>query len=107
MGALTYAVGARTREIAIRIALGADQRAVHRAVVRQAMTTVAAGVVLGTAAGVASGTFISAQLFNVEPADPLTMLAVAVSLGAIAWLSALAPARRASRIEPAEALRQG
>ena len=107
MGALTYSVGARTREIAIRIALGADPKTIARHVVRQALTTVAIGVVLGTAAGAAGGTFISAQLFNVEPADPFTMVAVAVSLGAIAWLSALAPARRASGIDPAEALRHG
>lgn len=105
MGALLYSVQVRARETAIRIALGAEPRAVRRAVVRRALTIVVVGLLVGTVSGVAAGRAVSHQLFNVQPADAWTMIAVTAALLGLAWVAAIVPARRASRVEPATALR--
>ena len=106
MGALLYSVQVRARETAIRIALGADPRAVRRNVVLRALTIVAMGFLFGTAMGAVAGRAVSHQLFNVSPADPWTMVAVASVLFTLAGLAAVIPALRISRTDPASALRQ-
>jgi putative ABC transport system permease protein len=105
MGAVQYSVKMRSRETAIRIALGADPILVRRAVVFRALLVVAIGIAAGIGLGVAAGRAISNHLFNVQPADPWTMAAVTSALIGLGWLAALAPARQASHIEPAAALR--
>lgn len=106
MGALSYSVRVRTREIAIRIAIGADPVALRRAVVRRALATVGVGILFGTALGAATGSVIAHQLFQVHPVDVSTVIAVTAGLMALGWLAAVVPARQASRVEPAAALRQ-
>ncbi len=105
IGALSYSVRARTREIAIRIAIGADPRTVRRAIVRRALVTVGVGIILGTAMGAAVGSLIAHQLFEVHPADVSTMVAVAAGLMLLGWLAAVLPARQGARVDPAVALR--
>lgn len=104
-GALLYSVQVRTRETAIRISLGADPRAVRRTVIRSALTTVAFGLIAGALLGVAAGRAAAHQLFLVHPIDAWTIVTVMLGLLGVAWLAALVPARRASRLEPATALR--
>lgn len=104
-GVTAYMVTSRTREIGIRMALGAQRADVIRLVLRQGMTLVLAGVVLGVALAAGASRFIQSLLFGVGPADPVafvaaTALFVVMGLGAC-WL----PARRATAIEATEALR--
>jgi len=105
-GALFAAVRARSREIAVRMALGAEARNVHRTIVRRAMRLAVTGVAAGLAGGVAAGYLMSNQLFGVRPADMATLASVAVIVLTVAWLAALLPARLAARIAPAEALKE-
>jgi putative ABC transport system permease protein len=104
-GALLYFVQSRTRETAIRMALGADPAGVRRMVVRRALAPVGIGIVAGTAAGIAMGRIVASQLFHVHPVDPVTTVSVAAALLGLAWLAALLPARHACRVDPAVALR--
>jgi putative ABC transport system permease protein len=104
-GALMYFVRVRTRETAIRMALGAEPSAVRRGVVTRAMMPVAAGIVLGIGLGVAAGRVVASQLFHVQAVDAVTIVAVCAVLFGLAWLAALIPARHACRIDPAAALR--
>jgi hypothetical protein len=104
-GALYAAVRARSREIAVRMALGAQARTVHRTIVRRAMSFALVGVGLGLAGGVAAGSLMSNQLFGIRPADIATLAGVAAIVLTVAWLAALLPARLAARIAPAEALK--
>lgn len=105
MGALFAAVRARSREIAVRMALGAEARTVHRTIVRRAMRLAVIGVSAGLAGGVAAGYLMANQLFGIQPADAATLTAVAAVVLSVAWFSALLPARVAARIAPAEALK--
>jgi hypothetical protein len=104
-GALFAAVRARSREIALRMALGAEARTVHRTIVRRAMRLAVTGVAAGLAGGVAAGYLMANQLFGIRPADAATLMGVASVVLTVAWLSALLPARLAARIAPAEALK--
>jgi predicted permease len=104
-GLMSYNVSLRTREIGIRMAMGAQREAVLGLVLRESMLLVAAGIAVGVAAASGSGRLIASQLFGLEPTDVATMLG-AVGLMAIA--SAMAgylPARRATRVDPLVALR--
>jgi predicted permease len=103
---ISYAVSQRTREIGIRMALGARQQTVLRYVVGHGMTLAGIGIVLGCAAALALTRAMSSLLFNVRPWDPLTLTAVAALLAFIALLASYAPARRASRVDPMVALRE-
>ena len=104
-GVIAYGVVQRTREIGIRIAVGAPQGSVIWMVMREALALVAVGVVLGTAGALAVGQAISSQLFEVKPGDsPATATAILVLLTVTAIAAGL-PARRASRIHPVTALR--
>jgi putative ABC transport system permease protein len=98
-------VSERTREIGIRMALGARQRTIFRDVLAFGGSLVAVGSVLGLAAGVALTRWIGGLLFQVSPVDPLMLSAATFGLVVVALLAALIPARRATRINPVIALR--
>ena len=104
-GVMALTVSQRTREIGIRMALGASASGVLRLVLRQGLTLVLVGLALGVAGAFALTRMMSTLLFAVEPTDPLTWLAVALALAAVAALACFAPARRATSIDPLTALR--
>jgi putative ABC transport system permease protein len=104
-GVLSYAVSQRTREIGIRMALGAQGRSVVGLVVRQAMGLVAIGLTAGTIAALFVSQTLTKMLFSVRPTDPATFTAVALLLAAVALLASYLPARRATRVDPIVALR--
>ena len=105
-GVMSYAVAQRAREISIRLALGAVPRDVLRMIVGRAIGLSAIGVVVGLAIAVALGRFIQGQLFGVALVDPVTFGAVPLVLGASAGLASFLPARRAMKLDPANALRE-
>ena len=104
-GVMSYSVGTRTREFGIRIALGASSRTVLRKVMREALETVAVGIVLGTLGALYLSRFLETLLYEVEPGDPKTLAAVAALFLIVAALAAYLPARRATRVDPLVALR--
>ncbi len=104
-GVMSYTVAQRLREIAIRIALGADGRDVFAAVARQALVIVGAGLGVGLAGALGMGRFISSQLWGITPTDPATFLAVALLLGAVAATACIVPVRRALRADPVSVLK--
>ena len=104
-GVISYNVTQRTNEIGVRMALGAQRSDVVRLVVRQALGMAAVGVGIGVLLTLWGGKSLSAMLFGVGPRDPLALAAASVFLLAIALLAALAPALRASRIDPTIAMR--
>ncbi|HVH57269.1 MAG TPA: ABC transporter permease [Vicinamibacterales bacterium] len=105
-GVLSYAVAQRTREIGIRMALGAHESTVLGLVVREAMVMSAAGVAIGLVAALALTEWLVAQLlFQTSPHDPTTFVVVAMVLTAVSMLAAYLPARRATRVDPIVALR--
>jgi predicted permease len=106
-GTISYVVSQRRREIAIRLALGAQQRAVTSTFVRYGAGLAAVGVLIGLAAAAGVTHFMSAILYGVGAVDPLTYSGVAVSLAAAAVLASWLPARRAASVDPAEALAAG
>lgn len=104
-GAVSSVVGVRTKEMGVRLALGAQPRALVRLVVREALTPVALGVLLGFAATRWLRDVAEAQLVVVNARDPLTLVAVVVTVGAAALIAAYLPARRVTRVDPIDALR--
>jgi ABC-type antimicrobial peptide transport system permease subunit len=104
-GVIAYDVTRRTREIGIRLALGALRRAVVGAVLRQTATIVVPGIVVGLAGAVMASALVETFLFGITPRDPVTLAMTALVLGAIALAAAYVPARRAARVNPAIALR--
>jgi len=104
-GLLAYEVARRTREIGIRMALGAKSSNVLRLVVGQALALTLAGAAIGTGAALGVTRFLSSLLYGVKPADPLTFIAVAFVLAAVALLACYIPARRAMKVDPMVALR--
>ncbi len=105
-GTLSFFVARRTREIGIRIALGAEPRDVVGYVLRGAALVVAVGLVLGVLAALLLSPLARGILYQAEPGDPGTILLACATLGAVALLAAWLPARRASRLEPARTLRE-
>jgi predicted permease len=104
-GVVSYSVSRRTREIGIRIALGAQVGSVQRLIVRQGMQLTAISMVLGLPAALAAAKFSRSFLYGVRPHDVLTFTVVPVLLAGIALLACWIPARRAARIDPQTALR--
>jgi putative ABC transport system permease protein len=104
-GVLAMEVGTRTREIAVRIALGAAPGRVRIAVVRSALAMTLLGLALGLLGAVALTRFMASLLFGIEPTDRLTYAAVVAALLAVALTAAWLPARRASAVEPMAAIR--
>jgi ABC-type antimicrobial peptide transport system permease subunit len=104
-GVVSYSVARRTREMGIRIALGAGRTRVAALVVGKAMLQASAGVVLGVAAALALTRLLKSMLFEISATDPLAFAAVALALLCVAGLAAWFPARRAGRIDPIVALR--
>ncbi|MGH9161155.1 MAG: ADOP family duplicated permease [Vicinamibacteraceae bacterium] len=104
-GVIAYIATQRTREIGIRMALGAQRRDVSRLFVRHGLWVTGIGLALGIGAALALSRLISSLLFGVSAADPITYAAVAASLGGIALLATYLPARRAARVDPAVTLR--
>jgi putative ABC transport system permease protein len=104
-GIMAYAVEQRTREIGIRMALGAGGWQVLRLVIRQAMWMIVAGLTLGLAGSMALTRFISSELWEVQSTDPATFVGVSILLIAVALFACLIPTRRAVRVDPTIALR--
>jgi len=104
-GVMAYAVTQRTREIGIRMALGASRRDVVALFVGNGMRLAAGGVLAGVALSLLSTRLLASLLFEIAPTDPVTFAGVAVVLAAAATAAAWVPARRASRIDPMTALR--
>lgn len=104
-GVMTYAVVRRTREIGLRMALGADRRSVVWLVMREVVILVVAGVGLGLPLAIAFSHVVRAQLFGVSQADPLTFVAAAIILVTVALVAGYVPAAAASRVDPMIALR--
>jgi len=104
-GVISYVVARRTREIGMRMAVGAEPGAVQRMVVRESGTVVAGGLLVGVALALAGTRILEGLLVGVAPTDPAVYAGAAVTLALIALLASWLPARRASRIDPLEALR--
>jgi len=103
---LAYSVNQRTREIGLRMALGATPRSVLQLIVGQGMKVVLLGVGIGLLGGLALGRAVSSLVFGVPVRDPATFSLVAVVLTAVAFAACIIPARRASRVDPMVALRE-
>jgi putative ABC transport system permease protein len=104
-GVMAYSVSARTRELGIRIALGAQAGDVLRLVLREGATLVVAGLALGVLAAWASLRVLQSQLYDMSTSDPLTFGSVALLLAGVALLACYVPARKAMRTDPLAALR--
>lgn len=104
-GLLSYSVAQRTREIGVRLALGAQREDVLRVILRQAGKLLLAGIAVGIFSALFLGRFLRSFLYGVQQHDLLTLLAVAALLSGVGLVAAYIPARRASRVEPTEALR--
>jgi predicted permease len=104
-GVIAYTVARRTQEIGVRMALGADPRAVVRLVAAEGLTVTAVGMLVGTVAAIAGGRAMGTLLFEVSPADPLTYALVLAVFAATACAALVVPALRALRVDPIAALR--
>ena len=104
-GVLSYLVTQRTREIGLRMALGAQRRDVLRVIVAHGLRLALLGLCIGVAASLVVTRWMSSVLFDVKPTDPLTFALVAVVLGTVSFLASYIPARRAMSVDPMVALR--
>jgi predicted permease len=104
-GAVAYTVEQRTGEIGVRMALGAQTADVLRLVVRQGMAPVLLGLIVGMLAALALGRLLTTQLYQVSPHNPALLATTAITLGAVALVACFLPARRATFVDPIEALR--
>jgi ABC-type antimicrobial peptide transport system permease subunit len=104
-GVISYVVSQRTREIGVRMAMGAETADVSRMVLKQALLLAGGGVGIGLVGAVGLTRLMSALLYGVSPMDPLTFGSVAVGLSLVALLASYLPARRAARVDPVVALR--
>ena len=104
-GLISFSVAQRTREIGIRVALGAQSRQVIAPVLWEGLGLALTGIAIGIAASLAATRLLAEFLFGVEPTDPMTYTAVALLLLAIALVASYIPSRRALRVDPITALR--
>jgi putative ABC transport system permease protein len=104
-GVLSYSVSARTQEIGVRIAVGAEPRHVRWLVVRQVLLLTGVGLAIGTGILLVGGRALTGLLFGVQPTDGPTLAVVAALLGGVAVAAAWVPAVRATRVDPIRALR--
>jgi len=104
-GVLSFAISRRTREMGIRLALGANTRDVFLLVVRDGMLLVGAGLLLGLAGGIVGARSLASFLYGISPSDPATYAVMITILVAIAFIACAIPARRAMRVPPITALR--
>jgi predicted permease len=104
-GVLSYGVSQRTREIGIRLALGAQPAGVRRSVIREAIVIASGGLAVGLAAAYGTASLFENLLFEVAPGDPATLAGVALFLGIVAVAASYVPARRATKVDPVVALR--
>jgi putative ABC transport system permease protein len=104
-GVVSHSVTERTREIGLRMALGAEQSTILRLFVGQGLMTAATGIVVGVAGALGLSSWLRQILFGVEPTDPATLAVVATILLIVALIACYVPARRATRVDPLVALR--
>ena len=104
-GVVSYSVSQRTKELGLRMALGADRRDLLGLVVREGMMVAAMGIVLGVGVAALMGRTLSALVFGVSVWDPMSYAGVLALLALVSLVSCLVPALRASRVDPMEALR--
>jgi putative ABC transport system permease protein len=104
-GVLSYSVNQRTSELGLRMALGATPRRILALVISEGITVVMIGILVGIVGALAMGRAVSSLVFGVTVRDPLTFAAVVVVLSAVALIASVAPARRASAVDPMIALR--
>jgi putative ABC transport system permease protein len=104
-GLMSYSVVRRTKEIGIRMALGAERQGVLRSVLTETLLLVGVGVVIGLGSALAATRFIATLLFGLAPHDPLTISVAVALMVTVSILASYLPARRASRIDPMVALR--
>ena len=104
-GVLSLSVAARRRELAIRSAVGAQQRDIRNLIFGEGLRLIASGVIAGLAAALAVSRVLRSFLFGVEPADPVTFIGVAVLFATVALLACWVPTHRAAKVDPVEALR--
>ena len=104
-GVLSYMVGQRSKEIGVRMALGAQKFDVLRMVLKDGARMTLAGIVLGLVGALGLTRLMGSMLYGIKPTDPLTFISVAALLAAIAMLACYVPARRAMKVDPMEALR--
>jgi len=104
-GVMSYTVAGRTREIGVRMALGARRGDVLQLVLREAMLLVAVGLAIGIPLSLASSGLLHSFLFGLKGTDPLSMMAVIFLLTAVSTIAGIIPARRAAKLEPMVALR--
>jgi putative ABC transport system permease protein len=104
-GVRAYTVARRTREIGIRMALGADAADTFRMILREGLAVTSIGAGIGLLLSVVAGKVLSSFLYKVSGADPLVFLAAAILLSAISLMACYLPARSAARVEPMVALR--
>jgi putative ABC transport system permease protein len=105
-GILSHGVAQGTREIGIRMALGAEPAGARRIVIRDGMALVGLGTLLGLLGALLTSRLVAGLLFGIAAIDPLTYLSVPMLLALVAWVACWLPALRASRVDPVVALRQ-
>ena len=104
-GVISYSVSCRTNEIGIRVALGATQANILQMILKETLKLAAAGLLVGIPAALAASHLLSHMLFNVSATDPLTLATVVAILAAVAATAGYLPARRATKVDPIQALR--
>jgi len=104
-GIMSYTMASRTREIGLRVALGAQRSQILWLAIRESLVLLAAGILIGIPAALAGSRFVSSMLVGVQAADPMSLVTVILIFGVVATLASYLPARRAAGVDPQVALR--